>query len=96
MKDLMAIALHCMVHDEFEAMRSQDAVMGNIKKDLFWGCDKEDSKDEIYVKMIINAMEIAAYISLKSITDILLDAGVFAEIDDRRLRKIILSPPKQD
>ncbi len=96
MKDLMAIALHCMVHDEFEAMRSQDAVMGNMKKDLFWGCDKEDSKDEIYVKMIINAMEIAAYISLKSITDILLDAGVFAEIDDRRLRKIILSPPKQD
>ena len=96
MKDLMAIALHCMVHDEFEAMRSQDAVMGDMNKDLFWGCDKEDSRDEIYVKMIINAMEIAAYISLKSITDILLDAGVFAEIDDRRLRKIILSPPKQD
>ena len=96
MTDLMAIALHCMVHDEFEAMRSQDAVMGDIKNGMLRGCGKEDSKDRIYVKMIINAMEIAAYISLKSIADILLDAGVFAEIDDRRLRKIILSPPKQD
>lgn len=92
MDDLTATALHSMICEQFEACYAQEDAMNEIEDRLFQGCSEEDSRDEVYSRMILNSMIIAADISVKVIVEILLNSGVIAPMDEKRLRKMILSP----
>lgn len=91
MDKLMEKALHSMIHRQFETLNTQDATVGEIKRRLLQGCDETDSAEEIYAKMIINSMEIAAEISAKIILEILIAAGMFESADERQLRRALFS-----
>lgn len=94
MDDLMASALHSMIHKQFETWKAQEETAGMIKNGLLQDCEVEDSNDKIYVRMIFNAMEIAADLSAKIILEMLLTAEVIKPQDEEQLRKIMLSVVK--
>lgn len=94
MDDLMASALHSMIHKQFETWKAQEETASMIKNCLLQECEEEDSNDKIYVRMIFNAMEIAADLSAKIILEILLTAEVIKPQDEEQLRKIVLSVVK--
>lgn len=94
MDSLTEIALKSMIHEQFELLKEEDDVVEEITDILTNGCSKEDSRDEIYSMMIINAMEIAAGISATIIMGILCDSGVVKPVDERRLREGIFSVVK--
>ena len=91
MDDLMATALHSMIHKCFETWNGQDDARKEIENAILCGCERKDSTERIFVKMLFNAMEISAEISAKVILEILLTAGVIEPADERQLRKDILS-----
>lgn len=95
MDDLIATVLHSIVCDEFAACYAQEDAMGELKNELLRGCSKEDSKDDVYNTMIVNSIVIAVDMSVKIIMDILLGSGVMAPLDEKRLRKILLSVVKE-
>ncbi len=91
MKKLMEKALHSMIHKQFEMWNAQDIAVGEIKKLLLQGCDETDSAEEIYARIIINSMEVAAEVSAKIILEILITAGMFEPADEKQLRKVLFS-----
>lgn len=95
MNKLMEQAIHTMIHKQFELWNEQDAVMNEFMRGLFHGCTNEDSRDEVYARMIINSMEIAAEISAKIVVEMLFTSGVFESVDERQLRKSLLSIVKE-
>ena len=95
MDDLTATALHSIIHKQFEVWNEQDAVVDEIERNLFQGCEKEDRAEKVYARMIINSMEIAAEISAKVILEMLLTGGVIKPANERQLRKDILSVVKE-
>lgn len=95
MDDLMAAALHSMIHKCFETWNDQDDAREEIENAILYGCEKKDSMEKIFVKMLFNAMEVSAEISAKVILEILLAAGVIEPADERQLRKDILSVVKE-
>lgn len=95
MDNLMEKALHSMIHKQFATWNAQNAAVNEIKRGLLQGCDKADSVEEVYARMIINSMEVAAEISAKIILEILLTAGVFEAADERQLKKLIFSVVKE-
>lgn len=94
MDDLMAEALHSMIHKQFESWDSQDAKK-EIENAILHGCGKQDSMEEVFVKMLFNAMKISAEISAKVILEMLLTGGVIKPADEKQLRKDILSVVKK-
>ena len=95
MDALMTAALHSMICKQFEFWASQDAVRKEIENGILYGCEKKDSMEDIFVKMLFNAMKISAEISAKVILEILLTAEVIEPADERRLRKDIISIVKE-
>lgn len=91
MDDLTATALHSMIHRQFEAWNAQDNVMDGFKNRLLQGCTDEDSRDEVYAMMIINAMELAADISAKVILEILFVNRMMQPLDEDQIRKNMFS-----
>lgn len=91
MDNLTATALNSMIHEQFESWNTQDAFVEEIVKALCRGCTEEDSKDEVFSRMIFNSMEVAACVSAQTIMEILLTAGVVKPADEDRLRKNVLS-----
>lgn len=92
MNKLMEQAIHTMIHKQFELWNEQDNFMVEA---LFQGCTDENSRDEIYARMIINSMEIAVEISAKIVVEILFASGVFKAVDEKQLRRGILSIVKE-
>lgn len=95
MDDLMATALHSMIYKQFETWNSQEDDRKEIENGILYGCEKKDSMEEVFVKMLFNAMKISAEISAKVIFEILLTAGVIKPADERELRAGILSVVKE-
>lgn len=62
-----------------------------IEEALLRDCEKTDSYDRIYTKMLVNSMEISADISTKIILEILISLGVIGENDEKQIRKKIMS-----
>ncbi|MDE5699159.1 MAG: hypothetical protein K2I96_17425 [Lachnospiraceae bacterium] len=91
MDNLTATALSSMIHEQFERWNEQKDVMNRLKKGLLEGCTDEDSSEEVYSKMIINSMEIAANISAKIIMEILFTTGIMEPVEEEKLRKNVLS-----
>ena len=91
MDNLTATALSSMIHEQFELWKSQDDVRKEIENGILLGCEKKNSMEEIFVKMLFNSMEIAAGISAKVIFEILITAGVMEQVEEEKLRKDILS-----
>lgn len=91
MDNLTAVALSSMIHEQFERWNEQKDVMNQLKEGLLEGCTDENTQEEIYAKMIINSMEIAAGISAKIILEILFTAGVMEPVEEEKLRKNVLS-----
>lgn len=91
MDNLTATALSSMIHEQFEKWNEQKDVMNQLKEGLLEGCTDENTQEEIYAKMIINSMEIAAGISAKIILEILFTAGVMEPVEEEKLRKNVLS-----
>lgn len=91
MDNLTATALSSMIHEQFESWKAQDDVRKEIEDAILLGCEKKDSTEEIFVKMLFNSMEIAAGISAKVILEILITAGVIEPVEETKLRKDILS-----
>ena len=96
MDNLMEKALHSMIYEQFESWNSQEDVMKEIEEGMLHGCERKDSMEVIFVKMLFNAMKISAEISAKIILEILLTAGVIKPADERQLRKDILSVVKEN
>lgn len=94
MNDLTATALHSMIHKQFELWNEQGDIVEKIRSGLLEGCTKEDSAEEVYARMIFNAMEIAAGISAKVILEMLLTSGVIEPSDEEQIRKSVLSVVK--
>lgn len=95
MDNLMAAALHSVIYEQFESWNSQDDVRKEIENGILYGCEKKDSMEEIFVKMLFNAMKISAEISAKVILEMLLTEGVIKPADERQLRKDIISIVKE-
>lgn len=91
MDNLTVTALSSMIHEQFERWNEQKDVMNHLKEGLLEGCTDENTQEEIYAKMIINSMEIAAGISAKIILEILFTAGVMEPVEEEKLRKNVLS-----
>ena len=91
MDNLTATALSSMIHEQFEKWNEQKDVMNQLKEGLLEGCTDENTQEEIYAKMIINSMEIAAGISAKIILEIVFTAGVMEPVEEEKLRKNVLS-----
>lgn len=94
MDNLTATALSSMIHEQFERWNEQKDVMNQLEEGLLEGCTCEDTKEEIYSRMIINSMEIAANISAKIIMEILFANGVMKPAAEERLRKNVLTVVK--
>lgn len=95
MDDLMAAALHSMIYKQFESWDSQDDSRKEIEDGILHGCEKKDGMEEIFVRMLFNAMKISAEISAKVILEMLLTGGVIKPADEKLLRKDILSVVKE-
>lgn len=95
MNDLTYAALSSMIAEQFNAWYAQDDVINPIKEGLFQGCSETDSKDEVYSRMILNSMRIAAEASAAVIMGILLDSGVIKPVDEKRMIKSVLSVVKE-
>lgn len=91
MDNLTATALSSMIHEQFEKWNAQKDVMNQLKEGLLEGCTDENTQEEIYAKMIINSMEIAAGISAKIILEILLTNGMFEAADEKTIRRNLFS-----
>lgn len=96
MDNLTATALHSMIYEQFESWDSQEDARKEIEDGILRGCERKDSTEEIFVKMLFNAMKISAEISAKIVLEILLTAGVVKPADERQLRKDILSVVKEN
>ena len=95
MDSLMERALHSMIYKQFESWDSQEDVRKEIENGILYGCEKKDSMERVFVKMLFNAMKISAEISVKVILELLLTAEVIKPADERQLRKDILSVVKE-
>lgn len=91
MDNLTATALSSMIHKQFVLWNEQKDVMDNLKEELLKGCTHEDTTEEVFSKIIINSMEIAADVSAKIILEILFTAGLMEPAEEERLRKNVLS-----
>ena len=94
MDNLTATALSSMIHEQFVSLSEQKDVMNQLKERLLEGCTRQDTKEEIYSRMIVNSMEIAANISAKIIMEILFTAGVMEPAAEEQLRKNVLTVVK--
>ena len=94
MDDLTATALNAMIHKQFETWKNNDAFMDEIVETMCRGCKEEDSRDEVFIRMIYNSMEVAACVSAQIIMEILVTAGVVKPADEEQLRRNVLSVVK--
>ncbi len=91
MDNLTATALSSMIHKQFELWNEQEDIMNNFKEELLKGCTHEDTTEEVFSRMIVNSMEIAANVSAKIILEILFTGGLMEPAEEERLRKNVLS-----
>ena len=91
MDNLMATSLQSMIHEQFVRWNEQEDIVEEITSALTRNCTNEDTREEVFSRMIFNSMEIAAGISAKVILEILLTAGVIKPVDEDQLRKNVLS-----
>ena len=91
MDNLTATALSSMIHEQFVKWNEQEDVMNQLKEVLLSECANEDTIEEVFSKMIINSMELAANVSAKIILEILFTAGVMEPVEEEKLRKNVLS-----
>lgn len=95
MDDLMERALSSTIHKQFESWRGQGDAVNEIEKALFQDCTHDDNKEMVYAKMIINSMEVAAFISTKIIMEMLITGGVIRPADKKKLMKECMSVVKE-
>lgn len=91
MDNLTATALSSMIHEQFVKWNEQEDIINQLKEVILRECTNEDTTEEVFSKMIINSMELAANISAKIILEILITAGVMEPVEEEKLRKDILS-----
>lgn len=74
-----------MIKDEFIGlcMEVTREILENNKeefaKNLFVGCTKDDSYEEVYGKMFVNAINISVQASVQTIMDIFCESGIISK-----------------
>ncbi len=63
MDNLMAISLQSMIHEQFVKWNEQEDIVEEITNALTQNCTNEDTREEVFARMVFNSMEIAAGIS---------------------------------
>ena len=80
--------------DELIEKIVKEQISGNMEKilnSLTCGADEQMSSERLYVKMLINSIEISTQLSVKIIMDLLYQSGLVSEPDTKTLLKQLLS-----
>lgn len=90
MNSMLQSELDRIVNKQFEQNRAV------IDEALLSGLQESDSKDRIYVKMLHNSMVASADVAVKLVLEILFSLNVLAEVDEKKIRKTLLSVVKEE
>ncbi len=90
MNSMLQSELDRVVNKQFEQSRAA------VNEALLSGLEESDSKDEIYVKMLRNSMVVSADVAVKLVLEILFSLNVLAEVDEKKMRKTLLSVVKEE